>query len=340
MAELERYSRQTLFKPIGKEGQQRLLASSVAILGCGALGTMLANHLCRAGVGRLLIVDRDYVELSNLQRQILFDEEDALARLPKAIAAAQKLRRVNSEIEIEALVEDLDTESIEPLVRGVDLVLDACDNFETRYLLNEACVKIGRPWIYSGVLASSGVTMNILPGESACLSCLFPEMPVPGTTPTCDTVGVLNGVVSVISGFAASEALKILLGSPQVSRSLLVVDVWENVVERLELPRQPDCPTCGLHRYELLASPARSTTITLCGRNAIQVRSQRRDRSLDLPQLAQRLQAVGTVQSNAYLLRFAVDGYEMTIFPDGRAIIKGTENEQVARSLYARYIGM
>ncbi|MBX5449270.1 ThiF family adenylyltransferase [Thermogemmatispora sp.] len=339
MVAFERYSRQILFAPIGRQGQERLQTASVGIVGCGALGTMLANHLCRAGIGHLIIVDRDYVELSNLQRQILFDEKDVEAHLPKAIAAARKLEQINSEVQIEPLVQDLTAEEAEALIQRVDLVLDATDNFETRYLLNDACVKYRRPWIYSGVIAAHGVTMNILPGETACLRCVFPELPPPGSTPTCDTAGVLNGIVSMISGIAATEALKILLNSPLISRALLVADLWENTFERLELPRQADCPTCAFGRFEFLTASLQQNTTTLCGRNAVQVRSSQRGTHLDLAALAQRLQALAPVQHNAYLLRFSVDGYEMTVFPDGRAIIKGTDNEQVARSLYARYIG-
>ncbi|HET7637693.1 MAG TPA: ThiF family adenylyltransferase, partial [Ktedonobacteraceae bacterium] len=216
---VDRYSRQTLFGPIGKKGQERLGDSSVAIIGCGALGTVLANNLCRAGIGRLVIADRDYIELNNLQRQILFDEEDIARRLPKAIAAAEKLHRVNSTTKIEALVEDINADGIESLVQDVDLVLDATDNFETRYLLNDVCVKYARPWIYSGVIASYGVTMNIVPGDTPCLRCIFPEMPLPGTTATCDTAGVLNGIVGAISGVASTEALKLLLKSDRVSRA-------------------------------------------------------------------------------------------------------------------------
>src|SRR2546427_7950163 len=245
MATIDRYSRQTLFGPIGKEGQERLHASTVTIIGCGALGTVLANNLCRAGIGHLVIADRDYIELNNLQRQILFDEDDITRRLPKAIAAAEKLHRVNSETKIETLVEDINADGIESLVRGVDLVLDATDNFETRYLLNDVCIKYGRPWIYSAVIASYGVTMNILPGDTPCLRCIFPEMPAPGTTATCDTAGILNGIVAAIAGIASSEALKILLKDEKVSRAMFWMDVWENTSERIELPRQPDCPACG-----------------------------------------------------------------------------------------------
>lgn len=314
--------------------------ASVAIIGCGALGSTLANNLCRAGVGRLVIADRDYIEINNLQRQILFDEEDFARKLPKAVAAAEKLRRINSEVTIETLVEDINADGIEALIQDVELVLDATDNFETRYLLNDACIKYGRPWIYSGVIASYGVTMNILPGDTPCLRCVFPEMPMPGTTATCDTAGILNGIVGAITGVVSTEALKILLGSDKVSREMFWMDVWENTSERLELPRQPDCPACGQHTYEFLENLSGGHTTSLCGRDAVQVRSGGKHDRVDFPTLAERLQAIGQVSYNAYLLRFNVDAYEFTVFPDARAIIKGTDDEMVARSLYARYIGM
>lgn len=337
---LDRYSRQTLFRPIGKEGQEQLRAASVTIIGCGALGTVLANNLCRAGVGRLVIVDRDFIELNNLQRQILFDEEDIARHIPKAVAAAEKLQRINSEVQVEALVEDINADGIESLVQDTDLVLDATDNFETRYLLNDVCVKYQRPWIYSGVISSYGVTMNILPEDTACLRCIFPEMPLPGTTPTCDTAGVLNGIVGAITGIASTEALKILLKSTRVSRELVTLDLWENAFDRIELPRQPDCPACGQHQYEFLDALAGTGSTSLCGRNAVQVRAAMEKSRIDFSTLAERLQAVSTVNYNEFLLRFQVDGYDLTVFPDARAIIKGTDDEQVARSVYARYIGM
>jgi adenylyltransferase/sulfurtransferase len=278
--------------------------------------------------------------LNNLQRQILFDEDDIARRLPKAIAAAEKLHRVNSTTKIEALVEDINVDGIESLVQNVDLVLDATDNFETRYLLNDVCVKYARPWIYSGVIASYGVTMNIVPGDTPCLRCIFPEMPLPGTTPTCDTAGVLNGIVGAIAGVAATEALKLLLQSDKVSRAMFWMDVWENTSERIELPRQPDCPSCGLHQFEFLDSLSGTSSTSLCGRDAVQVRGGKKGDRINLPDLAERLRPVGQVSFNEFLLRFIVDGYELTIFPDARAIIKGTDDEQVAKSVYARYIGM
>jgi len=335
---LDRYSRQILFGPIGKGGQEQLRGSTATIIGCGALGTVLANNLCRAGVGRLVIADRDYIETNNLQRQILFDEDDVARHVPKAIAAAERLRRINSDVQIEPLVDDVTADGIESLVRETDIVLDATDNFETRYIINDACIKYQRPWIYSGVIAAYGVTMNILPGTTACLRCAFPEIPLPGTTPTCDTAGVLNGIVGAISGIASTEALKILLKSPRVSRDLYWLDLWENISERLELPRQPGCPACDEHDFTFLDAAGRSTT-SLCGHNAIQVRSDTRGGRLDFALLAERLRGVGTVNYNDYLLRSLIDGYEITVFPDARAIIKGTNDEQVARSVYARYIG-
>ncbi|GAC1388113.1 MAG: molybdopterin-synthase adenylyltransferase MoeB [Ktedonobacteraceae bacterium] len=339
MMAVDRYSRQTLFGPIGKEGQERLKDSTVTIIGCGALGTVLANNLCRAGIGRMVIADRDYIEFNNLQRQILFDEEDIARGLPKAIAAAEKLRRINSDTTVEPLVEDINADGIETLVRDTDLVLDATDNFETRYLLNDVCIKYGRPWIYSGVIASYGVTMNIIPGDTACLRCVFPDMPLPGTTPTCDTAGVLNGIVGTISGVASTEALKILLKSEMMSRAMFWMDLWENTSERIELPRQADCPACGHHQYEFLDELSGGSSTSLCGRNAVQVRNGRRGIVLNLAELAERLRPVGEVRYNDFLLRFNVDSYELTVFPDARAIIKGTDDEQVARSVYARYIG-
>ncbi|GHO84498.1 ThiF family adenylyltransferase [Dictyobacter formicarum] len=338
---LDRYSRQTLFGPIGKAGQERLKEAKVTIIGCGALGTTLANNLCRAGVGHLVIADRDYIELNNLQRQILFDEDDVAQHIPKAIAARQRLARINSEVEVEALVDDITADGIESLVLESDLLLDATDNFETRYIINDACVKHQKPWIYSGVIAAYGVTMNILPGQTACLRCAFPELPPPGSTPTCDTAGVLNGIVGAITGIASTEALKILLNSDKTSHDMTWLDLWENTFERIELPRQPDCPSCGEHHFTFLEARGQAST-SLCGRNAVQVRNTMHEQQqpLNFAALAERLQAIGTVNYNAYLLRFQVDGYELTVFPDARAIIKGTDDEQVARSVYARYIGM
>ncbi len=336
----QRYTRQTLFAGLGRAGQERLIRSRVLIAGCGALGSVLANSLARAGVGYLRLVDRDFVEGNNLQRQVLYDEHDALEGLPKAIAAKQALGRINSLVTVDAHVADITSDSIEPLLDGIDVVLDGSDNFEVRYLLNDACVKAGIPWIYSGVIAAYGVTMTILPGETACLRCVFPDRPLPGTTPTCDTAGVLNGIVGVITGMASTEAIKLLAGSDRLVRGLTWIDLWENTFERVELPRMPDCPTCGLGHYEYLDAPLDESGVSLCGRNAVQVRPPRgTTAALDLGALAERLRPAGEVASNEFLLRLRVDGYEVTVFPDARAIIKGPDDPAVARTIYARYVG-
>ena len=338
---VERYSRQTLFAGVGREGQERLARARVLIVGCGATGSVLANNLARAGVGHLRIADRDFVEGNNLQRQVLYEEEDALAGLPKAVAAAQRIGRINSLVEVEPLATDVTAENIEELLEGVDLALDGTDNFETRYLLNDACVKQNVPWIYSGVIAAYGVTMTILPRDTACLRCVFPDRPLPGTTPTCDTAGVLNGIVGAIGGIAATEALKLLVGSDKLRRGMTWLDLWENTYDAIEVPRQADCPACGRGEYDYLDASIDESGTSLCGRNAVQVRPPHGTRApLDLAALAERLRGASEVQSNGFLLRLRVDGYEVTIFPDARAIIKGTDDTAVARTIYARYVGM
>jgi molybdopterin-synthase adenylyltransferase len=337
---VDRYSRQTLFAGLGPKGQEKLRESAVVIIGCGAMGSALANNLVRAGVGRVRIVDRDFVELNNLQRQTLYDEADAAEAAPKAVAAARRLATINSEVIVEPLVTDFNPDNAEELLDGMDLALDGTDNFETRYLVNDVCVKLGKPWIYSGVIAAHGVSMTVLPGETACLRCVFPVRPLPGTTPTCDTAGILNGIVAAIGGVSSTEALKALTGSGRVARGLLWLDLWENVSERTELPRQADCIACGRHDYEFLDAALNDDTATLCGRNAVQVRPAGQRARLDLTALSERLAPLGEVTRNEFLLRAKLDGYELTIFPDARAIIKGTADPSVARTVYARYIGM
>ena len=336
---LSRYVRQIIFPGVGEEGQRKLLASTVVVVGCGATGSIIANHLARAGIGRLRIADRDFIELNNLQRQLLFDEEDVEAGLPKAIAAARKLRAVNSDIEIEEVVTDVNGENIEQLIADADIVMDGTDNFETRFLINDACVKLGKPWVYSGVLASYGMTATLIPGDSACLRCIFEDIPAPGTTPTCDTAGVLGPVVSTVASIAAGEALKLVLGRGQRNRGMIHIDLWDNTFEVFESPPpRPDCITCGQGEFEFLDADVGTHATSLCGRDAVQVRV-RGASHLDLNRLAERLSAVGTARSNAFLLKAEIDGYEFTIFPDARAIIKGTTDNERAKTLYARYIG-
>ncbi len=333
----ERYSRQILFSGIGREGQNRLAAAHVTIVGCGATGSALAALLGRAGVGSLRIIDRDYVEPSNLQRQVLFDEADAAESLPKAVAAARKLALANSEIQVEPQVADLTPTNIGQLLQGTHLILDGTDNFETRYLVNDYAVSASIPWIYAGAVASHGVTMTVLPGETACLACIFPESPR-GTFETCDTAGILNSAVNVIAGLEATEAIKLLVGArDELRRSLLSFDVWTN--ERSEIatahPR-PACRACGLHDFTHLAGEGRPH-ITLCGRNSVQIHECQHP--IDFAELTVRLMPHGPVRHNEFVLKFWRDPYELTLFPDGRAIVKGTTDAAVARSLYARFIG-
>jgi adenylyltransferase/sulfurtransferase len=333
----ERYSRQVLLPAIGREGQQRLAEARVALVGCGATGSTLAALVARAGVGTLRIIDRDYVEPSNLQRQALFDEADAAESLPKAIAAARKLAAINSDIVIEARVADLTPGTVSELLTGAQLVLDGTDNFETRYLINDYAVRERIPWIYSAAVGSYAVTMNVLPGETACLACLFPEAPR-GTFETCDTGGILNSAASTIASMAATEALKLLVGDREaVRRTLLSMDLWSN--QRCEIaagPPRPDCRACGEHDFVHLAGEGRPH-ITLCGRNSVQIHE--RGRPVDFGEITERLRPQGMVRHNEFVLKFWREPYEMTLFPDGRAIIKGTTDTAIARSFYARFVG-
>jgi adenylyltransferase/sulfurtransferase len=332
----DRYSRQVLFKEIGADGQRRLSQSRAVVVGCGATGSALASLLARSGVGTLRILDRDYVEPSNLQRQTLFDENDARESVPKAIAAARQIARFNSQIVVEPHVADLTPGNVDSLLGGADLILDGTDNFETRYLINDYALKNSVAWIYSAAVGSYTLTMNILPRETACLSCIFPESPR-GTVETCETAGILNSAVNLVASIAATEAMKFLVGvRSKMRRTLLSWDVWTN--DRAELsasrPRE-ECRACG-GDYVHLAGVGRPH-ITLCGRNSVQIHE--RQRPVDFVELSGRLQPHGVVRHNEFVLKFFREPYEMTLFPDGRAIIKGTTDTGVARSLYARYVG-
>jgi len=362
----ERYSRQILFRGIGLEGQGKLAAGRVAIVGCGATGSALAGLLARAGVGTLRIIDRDYVEPSNLQRQCLFDEADAAESLPKAIAAARKISAFNSEITIEPRVEDLVPANIGALLEGVSLILDGTDNFETRYLINDYAVDRSLPWIYSAAVGSYAVTLNILPGETACLACIFPDSPR-GMVETCETSGILNSAANLVASIAATEALKLLVSPPPsgaeaqvpeeaataalkgcttqkqserastVRRTLLSFDVWTNEHAEISAAKpRAGCRACGERDFVHLAGAGRPH-ITLCGRNSVQIHE--RQRPIDFAEMDRRLQPHGTVRHNDFILKFWPHPYEITLFPDGRAIIKGTTDTAVARSLYARYVG-
>lgn len=333
----ERYSRQILFAGIGSEGQSRLAKARAVIVGCGATGSVVAGLLARAGVGSLRIIDRDYVEASNLQRQALFDEADAAASMPKAIAAARKLAGFNSEIAVEPEVADLTPENIDSLLAGAQVLLDGSDNFETRYLLNDFAVQHGVPWIYCAAVGSYGATMNILPGQTACLACIFPEAPR-GALETCETAGVLGAAVTLVASVAAAEAVKLLVGArEQLRPTLLSWDVWSNQTSALQTGGpHPDCRACGRREFVHLEGKARPH-ITLCGRNSVQIHEN--TRPVDFTVMSERLRPHGTVRHNEFVLKFWYEPYEFTLFPDGRAIIKGTSDTAVARSLYARYIG-
>ena len=332
----ERYSRQVLFPEIGAEGQKKLSSSHVTIVGCGATGSALASLLARSGVGKLRIIDRDYVEPSNLQRQALFTEEDARESVPKAIAASRQIARFNSEIAVEPQVADLIPANVDSLLRGCDLILDGTDNFETRYLVNDYAVKNSVAWIYAAAVGSYAVTMNILPRETACLASNIPQSPR-GTVETCETAGILNSAVNLVASLAATEAMKFLVGARSKMRNtLLSWDVWTN--ERAELTAthsRSGCRTCS-GDFVHLAGEGRPH-ITLCGRNSVQIHE--RQRPVDFAELSSSLQPHGTVRHNEFVLKFWREPYEMTLFPDGRAIIKGTTDTAVARSLYARFVG-
>jgi adenylyltransferase/sulfurtransferase len=335
---MSRYAKQVLFRWIGEEGQKRLAASRVALVGLGALGSHLAGHFARAGVGFLRLCDRDFVELDNLQRQVLYDEEDVRAALPKAAAAAAKLARINSEVRVETRIEDVNWANAEALARDVDLVVDGTDNFETRFVLNDACVKLGRPWVYGGCVGSYGMAMAVLPGEGPCFACLVGELPAPGSSPTCDTAGVLGPAVAAVAALQAAEALKILVGRRDaLAGGLQTLDLWSNHAQLVRIPRSPSCEACGARRFRHLeGSPSGATT--LCGRNAVQI-TPAPGAKLDLAEAETRLARLGSVRRNAFLLKFRADGCELTLFPDARAIVQGTDDPARARSLYARYVG-
>jgi len=333
----DRYSRQILFRGVGAEGQRRLALARVALVGCGATGSAVASLLARSGVGTIRIIDRDYVEPSNLQRQTLFDEADARESLPKAIAAARRIAAFNSQIVVEPQVADLTPENIKVLLEGSGLILDGTDNFETRYLINDYAVKSSVPWIYAAAVGSYGVTLNVLPGTTACLACVFPDSPQ-GTFETCETAGILNSAVNLVASIEATEALKLLTGAgDKVRRTLLSFDVWTNERAEIQAGRPlSGCRACAERDFVHLEGEGRPH-ITLCGRNSVQIHE--RHRSVDFGEMNERLKPHGTVRHNDFVLKFWRDPYEMTLFPDGRAIIKGTTDTGVARSLYARFVG-
>ena len=327
-----------LFAPLGPEGQERLGTASAVVVGCGAIGAAAAQLLVRAGIGRLRILDRDFVETSNLQRQSLFDEADAAQVLPKAVAAERKLRAINSDVRVEGLIADLGPENVAELLGEFPLILDGTDNFETRFLINDFAVKSGTPWVYAAAVASYGVTMTIRPGQTPCLSCLLEASNRAGLEETCDTIGVLGPIVNLIASLEVTEALKILAGrSDALHGRLLSGDVWSGRFQAIRVERNPACRACAREDFAYLEGQAQPH-ITMCGRDSVQIHE--RKRTLDLKVLQQRLApTISDVRQNGFLLRFRIPPYEMTVFTDGRAILKGTKDPAVARSLYAKYIG-
>ena len=339
----DRYSRQVRFPHIGEAGQEELAAARVTLIGCGALGSVISETLVRAGVGFLRIVDRDFLEISNLQRQSLFNEDDVASGLPKAIAAAARLRQINSGVEIEPVVADVTSENIRALVDGSGLILDGTDNFEIRFLINDVSIATETPWIYGGCLGADGQMMVVLPGETACLRCLMIEgPPPPGTTQTCDSFGILAPIINVVASFQALEAIKLLSGNrSNVNRKLNVFEMWSNTIRQMDISNlrlNVDCPACKGKQLNWLDGQKESRSVVLCGRNAVQVSFANREK-IDLDELAAKLSGVTDLQQNAFLVRFGVDEFSVSVFRDGRAIISGTDDLAVAKRVYAQYVG-
>ena len=334
---LDRYSRQILFPSIGKEGQRKLSSSYVVVIGCGALGSIISTSLVRAGVGKIRIIDRDFIEYHNLQRQLLFDEEDIRNELPKAIAAERHLKKVNSSIDIEGIVADVNFTNIEKLIKGADIVLDGLDNYETRFLINDASLKLNIPWIYGGAIASFGMTKVIIPHETSCFRCLVEELPPTSTIMTCDTAGVISPAPFIVGSLQTVEALKLLIGSNKTNKDLIVVDVWEVKFDRFNFKPLQDCPACQ-GQYDFLKGKYEIIATSICGQNAVQVLNPKLER-LSLDKLAKQLKPLGKVSHNKFMLHFTIDKYEIIVFPEGRAIVKNTAKESIARALYSKYIG-
>ncbi|MEI7026151.1 ThiF family adenylyltransferase [Paenibacillus sp. y28] len=347
MNELERdtrYSRQVLFAPIGEEGQRRLIGSRVAIVGMGALGTVLANHMVRAGVGFVRIIDRDFVEASNLQRQMLYDEDDARQSRPKAAAAAEKLGRINSQVTVEPHIVDLNTLNAEELLTGVDLVLDGTDNFSVRFLINDVCVKHGIPWVYGGAVSSRGVSLAVLPGDTPCLRCIFGQPPAQGTAETCDTAGVIGPIIHLVASYQATEALKLLIGAREkVNPRMMHFDLWHGHHSGVDVSgaRKQDCPACGERHFEFLEAERDGDMMqSLCGRDSVQIVPSAPQR-FDLQEWAQKWKPLGNVEANPFLLKLHLPGQiTLVLFPDGRLLVQGTGDMTIAKTLYSKYIGM
>jgi len=335
---ISRYSRQELLSMIGKEGQEKISKGKVVIIGCGALGTHIANGLARAGIGNIRIIDRDFIELHNLQRQILFTEEDIKKELPKAVAAKEHLEKINSEINIEATVRDVNFTNIEKFIKGFDVVVDGTDNFSTRYLINEACDKLSIPWIYGGAISTYGMSLTIVPGKTPCLACNFPLIPSPDLALTCDTSGVLSSTVSIAASVQLSETLKILTGSSDLNKTLFSFDVWSLRFHNFETKKNPECSICVKKEYKLLKGDKGLSISNLCGQDSIQLIDLKQD-GIDLKLLEERISKFSNVKANKFLLKFSVDSKDVTVFKDGRTIIKGIIDQVEAKTFYNKYLG-
>lgn len=336
---MERYEKQMLFGEIGQEGQKVLLNKKAVIIGCGALGTVISNNLARSGIGHLRIVDRDYIEISNLQRQILFDEEDIEANMPKAAAAEKKLNKINSSINIESKVVDVNSKNIQELCQGMDIILDATDNLQTRYLINDVAIKLNIPWVYGGVIGSSGMVHSVIPHQTPCLRCMFPEIPPVGAIETCDTAGVLNSITSMVASMQSIEAIKILLDKKDsIVKGLLFMDIWNNDFEMIDFQIDENCIVCGEKQFEFLNRES-DDAVYLCGKNSIQINPLQKNVSAE--DIVKRLESLNIeYKQNAYFIKFTVEDVPFTLFYDGRAILKNTADINRARSLYARYVGI
>ncbi len=337
----DRYQRQVRFAPLGEEGQRKLMSGRVLICGCGALGSVVADSLVRAGVGFVRVVDRDFVEIGNLHRQMLFDESDANEQLPKSFAAAQRLREINSNVQIESVIADVNSTNIRQFADDVDLLIDGTDNFETRYLLNDYAIACNKPWIFAGCVGTEGQTLAVVPGQTPCLNCIMPEPPPATALPNCETTGVLEPIVSVIASLQAMEAIKLLSGNrQQLNSGITFIDLWNNSFRMIgvEAGRKEDCQTCGQGDFVWLNGQRGAAVTRLCGRDSVQILPDHKE-PLELPRLAEKLQKVGKVTNNRFLIRVAVEGFLLTVFADGRTIIGGTDDPVVARTIYAKYLG-
>jgi adenylyltransferase/sulfurtransferase len=331
-----RYSRQILLKNIQLEGQIKLKRSKILVIGCGALGTTIANNLVRSGIGYIKLIDRDIIELNNLQRQNLFNENDI--GLPKAFVASKKLKEINSKILIEYIVDDVNYQNIEHFIKEMDIVLDGTDNFLVRFLINDACIKHHIPWVYGGAIESNGMTMNIIPDKTPCFRCLIPNLPSSGDVPTCDTVGVLNSIPTIIASIQSTEAIKILLNK-DVNQHLLMYDVWSHSFQNIEIKKNLQCECCNNHNYEFLNAKHKETMISLCGKGAIQV-TPVKNMKISFEELEKKLTKIGEVENRGVILRLKIPNFQLNVFRNGRAIIVGTNDKKIAKSLYAKYIGL